>query len=229
MRAQIGANLGWVEERINNACALAGRARAEVSLVAVTKTFGLEHIRAAEALGISRFGENRVQEGVAKIAQLGEGSSWHLIGRLQKNKARDATAFFNLIESVDSTALARAIDRRAPAPNFPVLLQVFLSEAAGQGGIAAEGLADLCGQICESTSLRICGLMSIAPQTDDQKILHETFATLRQLRERLKTQFPNQPLGELSMGMTSDFPAAIAEGSTIVRIGRAIFGTRPNS
>ncbi len=229
MRAQIAANLDRVEGEINNACASAGRARAEVSLVVVSKTFGLDHIRAAGALGISRFGENRVQEGVAKIAQLGEGNIWHLIGRLQRNKARDATAFFNLIESVDSIALARAIDRRAPEPNFPVLLQVSLSGATGQGGIAAEGLSDLCGQICESTSLRICGLMSIAPQTDDQKFLRETFATLRHLRERLKTQFPSQPLSELSMGMTSDFPAAIAEGSTIVRIGRAIFGARPES
>lgn len=174
-----------------------------------------------------RFGENRVQEGVAKIRQVDGSARWHLIGRLQRNKARDATRFFDIVESVDSVRLARAIDRRAPAEAFPVLLQVKLTAAATQGGANPVELPELLGAILAETRLRVGGLMAIAPQTDHEPTLRAAFARLRDLRDGLAGQFPGAPLSELSMGMTSDYPPAIREGATIVRIGRAIFGARP--
>ena len=177
--------------------------------------------------GLRRFGENRVQEGVAKIRRLEGPARWHLIGRLQRNKARDATRYFDIVESVDSIRLARAIDRRAETPGFPVLVQVKLAAAETQGGAEPHELADLLGEITAETRLQVRGLMTIAPLTEHEPTLRSTFARLRQLRDGLAQQFPGAPLGELSMGMTSDFSQAILEGSTIVRIGRAIFGPRP--
>lgn len=198
-----------------------------MKLVAVTKTFGDSYIRAGLRAGLHRFGENRVQEGVVKIRRLDEPARWHLIGRLQRNKARDATRYFDIVESVDSLRLAKAINRRAETPGFPVLLQVKLSGVETQGGAEARELTELLGAIIAETQLRVRGLMTIAPQTEHEPTLRSTFARLREIRDRLVPQFPDAPLDELSMGMTSDFQQAILEGSTIVRIGRAIFGTRP--
>ncbi len=172
------------------------------------------------------FGENRVQEGLPKIAAVGGEARWHLIGGLQRNKARDATAYFDMIESVDSLRLAQAIDRRSPEPGFPVLLQVSISGAPTQGGVDPEQLDRLCGQIDSDTRLLIRGLMTIAPLTENEKVLRQSFAAMRKLRDRLATSYPDQQISELSMGMTSDFSHAIKEGATIVRIGRAIFGDR---
>lgn len=178
--------------------------------------------------GLRRFGENRVQEGVAKISRLDGSARWHLIGRLQRNKARDATRYFDIVESVDSLRLARAIDRRAATPGFPVLLQVKLTGAETQGGADPNELPELLGKIAAETRLQVRGLMTIAPLTDHEPTLRSTFARLRQLRDSLSLQFPDAPLDELSMGMTSDYSQAVLEGSTIVRIGRAIFGPRPH-
>lgn len=164
---------------------------------------------------------------MAKIRQREGGAKWHLIGRLQRNKARDATRYFDIIESVDSLRLAKAIDRRAESTAYPVLLQVKLSTVQSQGGADPQGLPELLGGITADTGLQVRGLMTIAPQTDHEPTLRSTFARLRELRDNLALQFPNAPLRELSMGMTSDFSPAILEGSTIVRIGRAIFGPRP--
>ena len=198
-----------------------------MKLVAVSKTFGDAHIRAGLRAGLRRFGENRVQEGVAKIRRLNGPAKWHLIGRLQRNKARDATRYFDIVESVDSLRLAEAIDRRAENPGFPVLLQVKLAAADTQGGADPCVLPELLGEISAETRLTVRGLMTIAPMTEHEPTLRSTFARLRDLRDGLASQFPDSPLDELSMGMTSDFAHAILEGSTIVRIGRAIFGPRP--
>ncbi len=198
-----------------------------MKLVAVTKTFGHSHIEAALRAGLRRFGENRVQEGVAKIRRLDGRTRWHLIGRLQRNKARDATRYFDIVESVDSLRLARAIDRRAETADYPVLLQVKVNAADTQGGAQPPDLPELLGDISAETRLQVRGLMTIAPLTDHEPTLRSAFARLRDLRDHLATQFPDAPLRELSMGMTSDFAPAIAEGATIVRIGRAIFGPRP--
>jgi hypothetical protein len=197
-----------------------------VKLVAVTKTFDASHIQAGLRVGLQRFGENRVQEGVAKIQQLGGSASWHLIGRLQRNKARDAARYFDIVESVDSLRLAKAIDRRAEADSYPVLVQVNLTAAETQGGADPGELPELLGEICTETRLQVRGLMTIAPLTDHEPTLRSTFARLRELRDNLARQFPDAPMQELSMGMTSDFSPAILEGATIVRIGRAIFGPR---
>ena len=176
---------------------------------------------------MQRFGENRVQEGVAKIRRLDGQARWHLIGRLQRNKARDAARYFDIVESVDSLRLAKAINRRAETAGFPVLVQVKLTAAETQGGVDPLELPEIIGAITAETRLRVRGLMTIAPQTDHEATLRSTFARLRELRDRLAPQFPSAPLDELSMGMTSDYRQAILEGSTIVRIGRAIFGPRP--
>ncbi len=164
---------------------------------------------------------------MAKVRRINAPASWHLIGRLQRNKARDATRYFDIVESVDSLRLAAAIDRRAESPGFPVLLQVKLAAAETQGGVDPLQLPELFGEISAETRLAVRGLMTIAPLTDHEPTLRSTFARLRALRDDLASQFPAAALDELSMGMTSDFSHAILEGSTIVRIGRAIFGPRP--
>ena len=146
---------------------------------------------------------------------------------MQRNKARDATRYFDLVESVESLRLAKAIDRRAETAGYPILVQVKLSGVETQGGADAGELPELLGAIDSETRLKVRGLMTIAPQTDHEPTLRSTFAQLRELRDRLARQFPEVPLDELSMGMTSDYSQAILEGSTIVRIGRAIFGARP--
>lgn len=198
-----------------------------MKLVAVSKAFGVAHVQAGLRSGLRRFGENRVQEGVAKIRQREWGATWHLIGRLQRNKARDAARYFDIVESVESLRLAKAIDRRAEKSGYPVLLQVKLAAAESQGGADPHELPELLGAITAETRLEVRGLMAIAPQTDHEPTLRSAFARLRDLRDGLAPQFPDAPLDELSMGMTSDFSQAILEGSTIVRIGRAIFGPRP--
>ena len=199
-----------------------------MKLVAVSKSFGRQYLAAAVRVGLRRFGENRVQEGVAKIRRQEVAATWHLIGRLQRNKARDATRYFDIVESVDSLRLAKAIDRRAGATGYPVLLQVKLTDTETQGGAEPSELVELVGDIGRETGLQVRGLMTIAPMTDHEPTLRSAFGRLRELRDSLAAQFPDYPLRELSMGMTSDFAPAILEGATIVRIGRAIFGARPD-
>jgi hypothetical protein len=209
--------------------------------VAVTKTHPPEVVAAAIAAGAHTFGENRVQEAAAKIAALAEqhsGLRWHLIGHLQRNKARLAAELFDLVHSVDSLRLAEALSRHAQdlGRRLPILLQVNVSGEGSKEGFALPGgvtnqpgfdaLLPEWERLLALPALEVRGLMTVAPIVDHPDQARPTFQALRELRDALARRFPNTAWIELSMGMTDDFEAAIAEGATIVRVGRAIFGER---
>lgn len=212
------------------ACARVGRDPSEVTLVAVTKTVPPERVRAAVAAGFTTLGENRVQEAAPKIAALaGEPVRWHLIGPLQSNKVGRAVALFDVVETVDSLALARRLDRLAGERGrdaVPVLLEVNVdADPAKAGYDVAQVAADL-PELVALPRLRVLGLMTVGRVVSRPDEARPTFRRLRELSERLRTRAPR--LGAaLSMGMSDDFEVAIEEGATIVRLGRAIFGERP--
>ena len=217
--------------RIAEACARAGRDPAGVTLVAVSKTVPVERLCAAVEAGLTVLGENRVQEAMAKVP-LVAGAAWHLVGPLQSNKARRAVELFEMIETVDSVDLARRLDRIAgeirPGAPLPVLVQVNVDRDPAKVGLLPETLAEALGRIVELPNLRPAGLMTIGRLVDDAGDARPTFAALRELSSRLRATCP--ALGpELSMGMTDDYPVAVEEGATIVRVGRALFGERPRS
>jgi pyridoxal phosphate enzyme (YggS family) len=210
-RAQIAANLARVRERIE---AAGGDAEA-LEIVAVTKGQPAEVAQAAVELGLTRLGENRVQEALEKMAQV-QGASWHLVGHLQTNKVRHA-ARFELIHSLDSPRLARALaGRHRP----PVLLEVNVSRDPAKHGVAPEGALQLAREVDGLLDLR--GLMAMGPAEGDPR---GAFAELRRLREDLQQRL-GRPLPILSMGMSDDLEAAVSEGSTMLRLGRALFGDR---
>lgn len=221
----IRANHARVQIRLAAAAARAGRDPAEVTTVAITKTHDLSVVRAAFDAGLRDLGENRVQEAQPKIDAAPPGIRWHLVGHLQRNKAKAAAGLFQTIQSVDSLRLARALDRHA-ASDYRVLIQVNLTGNPNQHGVGPDELLDICGAIAADTSLRLDGLMTIAPFVDDETTLRAVFGRLRELRDNLLSDIPGQPWEHLSMGMTSDFEYAVEEGATIIRVGRAIFGER---
>ncbi len=220
-------NLAAVHERIAAATARAGRAPGSVELIAVTKTFPAEVVRAAWEAGQSLFGENRVQEAAAKIPDLPGGARWHLIGHLQKNKVRRALPLFELLHSIDSRDLAEAVDRIAAEEGlFPrVLLEVNVAGEASKFGFAPDALERELDALLALPRLQIEGLMTIAPFADDPELARPHFRALRALRDRLAAR-TGLPFGTLSMGMSGDFEIAVEEGATLVRVGSAIFGSR---
>ena len=219
-----------VDGRIAAACARSGRNPLDVTLVAVSKTFPPERLRAAVAAGLTTLGENRVQEAEAKAGEV-DGATWHLVGPLQKNKARRALEIFETIESVDSLALAERLDRIAaeirPAARVPVLLQVNVDDDPSKTGFEPADLEASLGAILDLPRLDVRGLMTIGRQAAAPEDARPTFVGLRELAARLRDR--DDRLGpELSMGMTDDFEVAVEEGATIVRVGRALFGERPH-
>ncbi len=197
-----------------------------VRIVAVTKTHGPEAVRAALSAGLEDVGENRVQEALGKQDQLpGVAVRWHLIGSLQRNKARHVAGRFALIHSVDRDDLAVELDRRTPEGNRQaVLVEVNCSGEAQKSGVDPESLAPLLDRIEALSRLDLQGLMTMAAHTADEKIQRGAFARLRGLRDRM--QAAGHRLPELSMGMSEDFPAAVEEGATMVRLGTLLFGER---
>ena len=223
--AGIAARVAAIRAQIVTVCREARRSPDSVTLVAVCKTFDGETVRHGLAAGLTELGENRVQEAQAKIPQVG-GGRWHLVGHLQRNKARVATQLFSLIHSVDSVRLARRLEAvRADRP-CNVLIQVNLTGAQTQGGIEPSDLSELASVIDRETGLTLRGLMTIGPMGGDLSASRACFRRLRELRDALQVSMPNQPVAELSMGMTDDLDAALMEGATIIRVGRAIFGAR---
>jgi hypothetical protein len=231
----IRARADAVMQRLRSAAEAAGRAPDAFRLVAVTKGFGVDVVTAAVEAGLHSLGENRVQEAAVKVEAV-PGIEWHLVGHLQSNKVRAALGLFQLIHSVDSVELLRRIDRIAgeEGKRPDLLLQVnvageqskagFDPELIRPGGDAHAELADACRN---ASAARLTGLMTIGPAgigADEQRSL---FARLRDLRDQLALSL-DRPLPELSMGMTADADAAVAEGATMVRIGTAIFGPRPH-
>jgi pyridoxal phosphate enzyme (YggS family) len=220
----VAANLLAVRRRID--AALAGSDR-EVRLVAVSKQRPPDAIREAIAAGCRDLGESYVQEALPKIAALqGAGATWHYIGQLQTNKARDVAANFDWVHGVDRGKAAAALDRARPAGRAPleVCVQVNISAEATKGGVAPEAALELCREVAAFPRLRLRGLMGMAEPTADVALQRAQFARLRVVFEEARAA--GFGLDTLSMGMSDDFEAAIAEGSTLVRIGTAIFGER---
>lgn len=212
---------------IDAACAAAGRAPAEVELLAVTKTYPAEAADYAARYGLRAVGENRVQEGASKRTQTTAALRWELIGHLQSNKARLAAEHFDRIQSVDTEKLLNHLDRAAAelGKTLPILLQINAGRDPAKFGADLEDAPRLLDAALAKTHLRVDGFMTIAPLSDDPAVAQRTFATLRELRDTLAAKTA-APLRELSMGMSGDFAAAIAAGSTVVRIGTALFGAR---
>jgi PLP dependent protein len=221
----IKERLTIVQARIGAAAYKAGRDASSIRLVLASKTQPAEAIRAAWDAGARDFGENYVQEAIAKRTELADLSDirWHLIGHLQTNKARAAAGAFTLIHSVDSVRLAEALARAQPSPRVHALIEVNLGAEASKSGIAPEGVATILDAV--RGKIEIDGLMTIPPPAPRAEAARRYFAQLLELRDVLAMQ-SGYALSELSMGMTDDFEVAIEEGSTIVRIGRAVFGER---
>lgn len=223
---EIAARLAEVRERIALAAKQSGRKAEAVSLVLASKTQPPGAIAAAYDAGARDFGENYVQEAVAKRAELGQRPDlrWHLIGNLQSNKARLAVASFDLIHTLDRVALAIALQRIRREPPIPVLIEVNIGGETSKAGIAPSALEGLINEVRDRVAVK--GLMTVPPPSEDAVIARRSFAELRELRERMAAA-TGLTLGDLSMGMSGDYEAAIGEGATIVRVGRAIFGARP--
>ncbi len=228
MSADLCLALERVRERIASACFRAGRAPGEVRVVAVTKTVPAERVRALYACGHDLFGENRVQEAAAKIPEVGPGARWHLVGHLQRNKARHAVRLFELIHSLDAVGLAQELARRAAAlgKRQRVLVQVNVAREATKQGVSEEALPELVEAILGLEALELRGLMTIPPPPEIAEDSRRWFARLRELRDRTAERF-GVALPELSMGMSDDLEVAVEEGATLVRLGRALFGERP--
>ena len=225
----IADNIAHVRARIADAARRAGRDPADVTLVAVSKGFGAEVVEQAAQAGLTVFGENRVQEAADKIPALPGYLEWHMIGHVQTNKAKQAVGLFDRVQAVDSLRLARALARHAADGDrrLPILLQVSVTGKESQFGFRADELLAVAHDVAALPQLRVDGLMTIASFTDDETALRAEFRAMRELRDRLQQQLPDHPCRELSMGMTNDYPIAIEEGATLVRVGRALFGERP--
>jgi len=221
------AALQAVRQRIEDACRRANRDPRDVRLVAVSKTFPAGRVREFLECGQRLFGENRVQEALAKIPEVGTGAVWHLIGPLQRNKARHAVGAFELIHGVDSLKLAAEVDRRAAAAGVRqrILIQLNLAEESSKSGAGETEMWPLVQGIAEMAHLDLQGLMTIPPPVARAEESRPWFARLRELRDRASRRL-GRDLPELSMGMTCDFEVAVEEGATLVRVGRAIFGER---
>ena len=205
----------------------AGRWTHPVTVVAVTKGFGLDAVQAALEVGLTELGENRVQEAVPKIDDpVGRRASWHLIGHLQRNKAKLVPGRFVLVQSVDSLALAEELERRAAARGVTqrVLLQVNVAGEAQKSGCALDEAPALARAVAGLRGLGLEGLMTLAPLTDDVDVQRRTFGGLRRLRDAL--QEDGLWLPALSMGMSADYATAVEEGTTMIRLGTALFGPR---
>jgi len=223
----IADNLERVREQIAQAAAKTNRSVEDVELVAISKTHEAEKVREAIEAGQSLFGESRVQEARVKIPDLPSNLRWHFVGHLQKNKIRHALPLFELIHSVDSLALAEDVNRIAEEDGLHprVLLEVNVAGEGSKFGFKPETLRAELESLLALPRLSILGLMTIPPLAEDAEDSRKYFVQLRELRDRLQTEF-HVDLAQLSMGMTQDFAIAVEEGATLVRVGTAIFGER---
>lgn len=223
----IAENLERVREQIASAVAKSGRSPDDVDLVAITKTHSAETILEVIEAGQTLFGESRVQEARAKISELPSNVRWHFVGHLQKNKIRHALPLFEMIHSIDSLPLAEDINRVAQEEGFHprVLLEVNVAGEGSKFGFSSDHLREQMEALLALPRLSILGLMTIPPLAEEAAASRKYFTELRELRDRLQSEF-RVDLAQLSMGMTQDFPIAIEEGATLVRVGTAIFGQR---
>lgn len=225
--ARLAETLPYVRERISGAELVSGRTPNSVRLIAVTKSHPHEAVEAALAAGLTDLGENRVAELAGKVERFGaDVAEWHMIGHLQSRKAKEAIAAADMIHSVDSLKLAKRVGAAAEARGEParVLAQVNTSGEESKSGFTLDSARDEVARMAEIPGLHINGLMTMAPFVDDEVVLGRAFKALRELSEKLRATSAVGP--ELSMGMTNDMEIAIREGSTMVRIGTALFGPR---
>jgi pyridoxal phosphate enzyme (YggS family) len=226
----IEENLKQLHDKIRTVCAVSGRSVEEIKLVAVSKFFGIEAITEANKFGVTEFGENKAQELRDKYELIGNDVNWHFIGMLQRNKVKYVVNAATLIHSVDSISLANEINKQAVKNDKiqNILLEIKTSSEETKAGLNHNEeifkLADYCKSL---PNVMLTGLMTMAPYTDDVQLIRKSFSDLRKLKDELNQQGYN--LVELSMGMTNDFEIAIDEGTTILRIGSAIFGQRDYS
>ena len=236
IKDHIKRGLDETRERVSSAAARSGRRPEDVLLMGVTKFQPLEAIYAARDAGLSLFGENRVQEREGKtVSWEGPRVKWHMIGHLQRNKARRALELFDCIQSVDSIELALALDRIIgesggdagdSAPPYPIMIEVNVSGEISKQGVTPEKSFALINEIAvKCPRIEITGLMTIGPLTSDERMIRSAFASLRRLGDSIREK-SGLKLPHLSMGMSGDYELAILEGSTIVRVGTAIFGSR---
>ena len=227
-RMGLTTNLQSIQQRIDVACGRAKRDPASVTLLAVSKGQPADKVREAAQAGVTLFGENKVQEAKIKIGQCPPRLHWHMIGHLQSNKARDAVHFFEMIQSVDSLALAQEIDKLADraAKTLPILLEVNVAGESTKFGFKPDQLLAELQAINALKKIEIHGLMTIAPWTPEPEKVRPIFARLRELKLECE-QVLGAPLPHLSMGMSGDFEIAIEEGATLIRLGTALFGPRP--
>ncbi len=225
----LGGRLAALRQRIARAATAAGRDVHSVTLLAVSKGHTAARVRAALALGLTEFGENYVSEAVPKIAALsGSAARWHFIGRLQSNKTRPVAQHFAWVHGIDRLHIAERLAAQRPhhAPPLNVCLQVRVADDPDKGGVDPDALHGLAQQVAALPRLQLRGLMTMLPHQLAQPSQHAAFARLRQLGESLRAD--GIALDTLSMGMSDDMDAAIAEGATLIRIGTALFGPRPH-
>lgn len=216
-----------VRDRLEKACARAGRSPDSVQLIAVTKTVPVERIREALDTGLTHLGENYIQEAQRKIEALGRGT-WHFIGHLQRNKAKTAVRLFDMIETLDSAALGRELNRLClqAGRTLNVLVQINEAGEASKSGLPPKDVPALLEESLSWEALRLCGLMSLPPYDPDPESSRPWFRSLAGHREEWRQRFPQIDLGHLSMGMSHDFEVGIEEGATLIRVGTALFGSR---
>ena len=224
----LASNLETIRRRIEAACARAGRPESSVTLLAVTKGQPPDVVSEAAQLGLTVFGENKVQEAKAKIPLCPGRLRWHMIGHLQTNKCRDAVDLFEMVQGVDSLHVAEELNKRADqaARMLPILLEVNIVGEASKFGYPPERLLAELAQLNSLNRLEIHGLMTVPPWAAEPERVRPIFRQLRELKSQCEQQL-GAPLPQLSMGMTGDFEIAIEEGATMVRLGTALFGPRP--
>jgi pyridoxal phosphate enzyme (YggS family) len=227
MTPDLEKNYCSLQEQIRLSAQKAGREPNSVRLLAVSKKMDSEKLRVLWQLGQRLFGENRVQEARVKIPEMPAGGEWHFIGGLQTNKAKDAVEYFDVIESVDRTDLATELDKRAAVvgKKLKIMLEVNVGGEAAKHGCDPQKADELLQAVMPLARLEVVGLMAIPPFREDPEMARPFFLKLREIRDRLQDSH-GVDLPELSMGMSHDFPVAIAEGATLVRIGTALFGPR---
>ena len=225
----VAGNYRKILDRISESAGKCGRRAQEIKVLGAAKSQSVESVRAAIAAGVSLIGENYVQEAQDKKAQIKQSVEWHMIGHLQRNKAKAAVEIFDLIETLDSVALARELEKQGKriVKKIRALVEVNLAGEESKSGIAKSDLASLLEAVATLDYVAVEGLMTVPPFRENSKESRPYFSELRELKDKFNAQrIPNVDLKELSMGMTHDYPVAIEEGATIVRIGTALFGPR---
>src|SRR5690606_21581148 len=226
----LAENLARIREKIDVSCSKSGRSTEQVKLIAVTKYFGIKTIEEAVKIGLNDFGENKAQELNLKFEKFGGKVNWHFIGTLQKNKVKYAVKAAEIIHSVDSVELADEINSRALKLNKiqKILLEVNTSSEDSKSGlITYDDVLKLSEHCLTKENLNLIGLMTMAPYTEDEKVIRRCFSSLRNMKEKLNNI--DNRITELSMGMTNDYEIAVEEGATMLRIGSALFGERDYS